>query len=146
MWYSTLFDRAITCVALWPRQSLRKGRHKSISPQGSGFQKWKQTQVSVLHEFTPSNTRSWQVTTLDLSANRLSELPSAIGGCVSLIHFKASNNRLTEGTPSGAYLQKSENSQGCRANNENSDFLSGSTIPQQEARACPASLEVVQTV
>ena len=42
-----------------PRQSLRRGRQKSIFPQGSGFQKWKQAQVAVLNEFAPSNTLAW---------------------------------------------------------------------------------------
>ena len=36
-----------------PRQSLRKGRQKSIFPQGSAFQRWKQAQGPVLNEFTP---------------------------------------------------------------------------------------------
>ena len=40
----------------FPRQSLRRGRHKSIFPQGSGFQKWKQAQVPALQNVSPSNT------------------------------------------------------------------------------------------
>ena len=45
---------------LQPRQSLRNGRQKSISPQGRGFQKWKQAQEPVLNEFATSNTLAWK--------------------------------------------------------------------------------------
>ena len=44
-----------------PNQSLRRGRQEPISPQGSGFHKWKQAQVPVLNEFTPPNTLAWSV-------------------------------------------------------------------------------------
>jgi hypothetical protein len=44
-----------------PRQSLRKGRQKSISPQGSGFEKWKQARVPIVNGSTPSNTLAWHV-------------------------------------------------------------------------------------
>ena len=42
-----------------PRQSLRRGRQKSISPQGSGFQKWRPSPETVLNEFTRSSTLAW---------------------------------------------------------------------------------------
>ena len=40
---------------------LRRGRQKSISPQGSGFQKWRARISAFLNEFTPSNTLAWCV-------------------------------------------------------------------------------------
>ena len=49
----------LRCCPPYPRQSLRRGRQTSISSQGSGFQKWKEAQVPVLHEFTASNTPAW---------------------------------------------------------------------------------------
>ena len=51
--------RQATHQAAIPRQSLRRGRPKSISPQGSGFQTWKQAQVPVMNQFIPPNTLAW---------------------------------------------------------------------------------------
>ena len=50
--------QALRCFGV-PHQSLRKGRQKSFFLQDSGFQEWKQVQVPVLNEFTPSNTLVW---------------------------------------------------------------------------------------
>ena len=47
-----------------PRQSLRRGRQKSISPQGSGFQTSTAQRVAPLDEFTPSNTLAWYLPAL----------------------------------------------------------------------------------
>jgi len=41
------------------RQSLRRGRQKSISPQGSGFQQSKPRISAGLNEFTPSKVLTW---------------------------------------------------------------------------------------
>ena len=41
------------------RQSLRRVRQKPISPQGSGFQKWRPSRVTDLKGFTLSNTPAW---------------------------------------------------------------------------------------
>ena len=46
-----------------PDQSLRRGRQKSISPQGSGFRKRRAPILALLNEFTPSNTLAWWVWT-----------------------------------------------------------------------------------
>ena len=42
-----------------PHRSLRRGRQKSISSQGSGFQKLRPAPAPALNEFTPSNTLAW---------------------------------------------------------------------------------------
>ena len=42
-----------------PRQSLGRGRQKSIFPQDNGFQKWRSHPDAVLNEFTPSNKVAW---------------------------------------------------------------------------------------
>ena len=42
-----------------PRQSLRRGFQKSISPQDSGFQKERAPILALLNEITPSNTLAW---------------------------------------------------------------------------------------
>ena len=42
-----------------PRQSLRRGRQKSFSPQGSCFQKWKACPDTLLNDFTTSDTLAW---------------------------------------------------------------------------------------
>jgi len=46
-----------------PRQSLRRGRQKTISPHGSGFQKSNLSPETVLNDFTPSNTLAWLIVT-----------------------------------------------------------------------------------
>ena len=51
----------LVCDEGAPRQSLGRGRQKSIPPQGSGFQKWRPCAVTVLNEFTRSNTLAWQM-------------------------------------------------------------------------------------
>ena len=48
----------ITVVYL-PRQSLRGGRQKSISPQCSGFRKWRSPILAFLKGFNPSTTLVW---------------------------------------------------------------------------------------
>ena len=49
-----------TCYSpTFPRQSLRRGRQKSIPPQGSVFQKWRSCPDTLLNEFTRSNTLMW---------------------------------------------------------------------------------------
>ena len=42
-----------------PRQSLRRGRQKSIFPQDSGFQKWRSPSEALLNEYTPLETLAW---------------------------------------------------------------------------------------
>ena len=62
----------------FPRQSRRRGRQKSISPQGSVLQQWKQAQVPVLNQFTPTNTLAW----FRLSGGRASFCAeSSVPGC-----------------------------------------------------------------
>jgi len=60
-WGANLGRRLERLSPSQPRQGLRKGRQKSIFPQGSDFQKWKQAQVPVLNEFTPCNSLVWKV-------------------------------------------------------------------------------------
>ena len=52
-------DRHARAVHCLPRQSW--GRQKLISPHGSGFQKSKPFDETVLNEFTRSNTLAWCV-------------------------------------------------------------------------------------
>ena len=47
-----------------PRQRLKRGRQKSISPQGSGFQEWRSSPDTLWNEFTLSSTLSWQLSRL----------------------------------------------------------------------------------
>ena len=64
----TLRPTTSTCTpqsrSPYPRQSLRRCRQKSISSEGSGFQKWRSPSEALLNEFTPSNTLAWTPYTL----------------------------------------------------------------------------------
>ena len=60
-----------------PRQSLRRGRHKSISPEASGFQKWRAPMLALMNKFTPSNTLSWKCPCLQVSPLRALPLSNA---------------------------------------------------------------------
>ena len=68
-----------------PRQSLKRGRQKSISPQGSGFQKWKPRISAGLNDFTGTgttrSTSTWAALSFPLSLSLYVDYPhQSLGG------------------------------------------------------------------
>ena len=84
-----------TTIAL-PRQSLRRGRQKSISTQGSGFQKWRSCPDTLLNEFTCSNTLAWYLQT---RVRLRSVHNGSVGRISAVLSLAAALSTATDGVP-----------------------------------------------